>query len=201
MMLNAIFRQKVEPLEERGQATTWGTWPGVEDKTVGEERALKLLAVTGSVQLLTESISTLPVDVFRKTRKGRQSVDLPAWLKSPVIDLTFTDWCSQILTSLLLHGNSYSVVTRNAANQVVEVVPVAPIDVSVRRDGTMGGAKRYLVEVASDAEFGRDLQTVQSTSARLAMPGLARGKYFWRVMAVDQDGFVGMPSKVFAFVR
>lgn len=146
-MLRRLFQPKVGP-EERGQATEWGTWQGDESSlTVNESSALKLLAVTGSVQLLTESISTLPVDVFRRTAGGRVEIDVPAWLKSPIAGLTFTDWCTQVMTSLLLHGNSYSTVTRNGAGMVVEVVPVPPVDVEVRRDGaTMGGRKRYIVK-------------------------------------------------------
>jgi HK97 family phage portal protein len=155
-MLKAIFQaadradQRINqwfagPEEVRGQATDWGVWAGEDPTIVSETSALKLLAVTGSVQLLTESISTLPVDVFRKTSKGRTELTPPAWLKSPVVGLTFTDWCSQVLTSLLLHGNCYLVVTRNDSGQVVEVVPVPPEDVAVRRDNGMAGGKRYMV--------------------------------------------------------
>jgi HK97 family phage portal protein len=130
--------------EVRAQATEWGTWAGDTPTQVNQDSALKLLAVTGSVQLLTESIATLPVDVFRSTSAGRSEVPLPAWMKAPVIGLTFTDWCTQVLTSLLLHGNAYLVVTRNG-NTIVEVVPVDPQQVSVDRGGSMGGRKRYMV--------------------------------------------------------
>ena len=70
---------------------------------------------------------------------------LPRWLKEPIIGLTFTDWCTQVLTSLLLHGNSYIVVTRNERAQILELTPVDPQSVSVDRSGTMGGRKRYIV--------------------------------------------------------
>lgn len=142
-MLRAIFGTPA-PVEERVQATTWGTWLGDEPPTVNEETALKLLAVTGSVQLLSESIATLPVDVFRRTATGRSEAPLPVWLREPVMGLTFIDWCSQVLTSLLLHGNAYLVVTRTG-NTILTVTPVPPLDVTVRRDGTMGGPKRYIV--------------------------------------------------------
>lgn len=132
-------------VEERGQASTWGTWVGDEPTVVTESSALKLLAVTGSVQLLTESIATLPVDVFRRTSAGRIEVSAPNWLRSPALGLTFTDWVTQVMTSLLLHGNAYLVVTRDSVGRVVEVNVINPEEVVVRRDGTMGGAKRYVV--------------------------------------------------------
>lgn len=157
-MLKAIFQaadradQRInawmsQPTSEvRAQASDWGTWAGDSSSTqVTQTNALKLLAVTGSVQLLTESIATLPVDVFRKTSAGRSEVATPAWLREPVIGLTFTDWCTQVLTSLLLHGNAFLVVTRNATGSIAEVTPVDPESVSVDRGGTMGGRKRYMV--------------------------------------------------------
>jgi HK97 family phage portal protein len=135
------------PSEERHQATTWGSWAGEDPPThVTETSALRLLAVTGSVQLLTESIATLPVDVFRRTSTGRSEVSVPPWLREPVVGLTFIDWCTQVLTSLLLHGNAYLVVTRNSTGTISEITPVDPSDVTVRRDGgNLGGRKRYIV--------------------------------------------------------
>ena len=132
--------------EVRSSPAEWGTWPGDASSTaVTQSSALKLLAVTGSVQLLTESISTLPIDVFTKTPTARMEQPLPRWLKEPIIGLTFTDWCTQVLTSLLLHGNAYIVVTRNERAQILELTPVDPQSVTVDRAGTMGGRKRYIV--------------------------------------------------------
>jgi HK97 family phage portal protein len=135
------------PVEQRGQATTWGEWPGeTSTMTVNQTSALKLLAVTGSVQLLTESIATLPIDVFATTSTGRAERAKPMWLREPIVGLTFTDWCTQVLTSLLLHGNAFIVVTRNQSGQIVELTPVVPSQVTVDRSGTLGGRKRYLVK-------------------------------------------------------
>lgn len=144
-MLRGLF---AKPEEVRSQATTWGTWPGdVATGSVTESQALKLLAVTGSVQLLTETISTLPVDVYRNTTDGRQEVATPAWLVRPDTGLTFTDWCTQVMTSLLLHGNAYLVVLRSPDTaRVTAVVPVHPDQVTVTRGGTAGGALQYIVK-------------------------------------------------------
>jgi HK97 family phage portal protein len=147
-MLSAFFRSAgpVSVSEVRGESSMWGMWQGDSAVPVTESRALKLLAVSGSVQLLTESIATLPVDVFRKTSSGRSEVPVPGWLREPVVGLSFTDWATQVLTSLLLHGNAYLVVQRGSTGSIVEVVPVSPLDVSVDRGGSMAGRKRYIVK-------------------------------------------------------
>ncbi|QDE69244.1 hypothetical protein BHS09_20955 [Myxococcus xanthus] len=64
---------------------------------------------------------------------------------------------------------------------------------------TLEGAATYRVEVARTADFAASVQTYDSASPELEIPGHRQGKWFWRVMAVDGDGFVGFPSKIYAF--
>lgn len=65
----------------------------------------------------------------------------------------------------------------------------------------VAGAASYRVELARDAEFSYGVQALPAPPAGLAVPAtLAAGKWFWRVAPVDGDGFVGRPSKVYAFV-
>ena len=54
--------------------------------------------------------------------------------------------------------------------------------------------------VARDAEFTFEVHIDRATETKLALPsGLTDGKWFWRVMAMDEDGQPGVPSKVYAF--
>jgi hypothetical protein len=63
----------------------------------------------------------------------------------------------------------------------------------------VAGAKTYRVELARAADFVSGVQTHTTQGTELAVPGPREGKWFWRVLAVDGDGFVGFPSKIFAF--
>ncbi|MEW5848779.1 MAG: hypothetical protein AB2A00_08190 [Myxococcota bacterium] len=64
------------------------------------------------------------------------------------------------------------------------------------------GAVRYRVELAQDADFTARLGTrlVDRATVHTLEPVPAAGKWFWRVSAVDDAGFVGPASKVHAFV-
>ena len=141
-MLSRLF---TAPVEERAQATTWGVWPGDNggstSPVVTQTNAMQLLAVAGSVRLITDSIATLPVDTFREVNGVREEIPKPTWLKQPTVDLDFVAWATQVLTSLLLHGNAYCVVTRNGTS-IVELVPVDPSLVTVSR---VNGRKVFLV--------------------------------------------------------
>ncbi|MFP2913226.1 hypothetical protein ACLESD_51125, partial [Pyxidicoccus sp. 3LFB2] len=64
---------------------------------------------------------------------------------------------------------------------------------------TVPGARTYRVELARTADFAAGVQTYVSPATELDVPGARDGKWFWRVLAVDADGFLGFPSKIFAF--
>jgi HK97 family phage portal protein len=94
------------------------------------------------VQLISNSISTLPTDVFREVGDEKLAAPIPNWLINPTVDLEFGAWCGQVLTSLLLHGNAYVVVQRNSAAQIVALVPLDPLKVSITREN---GRKVFLI--------------------------------------------------------
>ena len=65
----------------------------------------------------------------------------------------------------------------------------------------VGEAARYRVELSRNAQFTNTWMTFESIQAKVPVPDvLTAGKWFWRVSAVDVDGFVGYPSKIYAFV-
>lgn len=63
----------------------------------------------------------------------------------------------------------------------------------------VAGAAKYRVELARGADFVSEVRTFETPGTELAVPGPREDKWFWRVLAVDGDGFVGFPSKIFAF--
>lgn len=137
-MLDAVLKRG--GFEVLKQATTWGDWPGDVSPTwsgaaVTPGSSMQLLAVYGCVKLITDSISTLPVDCFSAQADGStKPFPAPVWLKQPTVDLDFTDWSSQVLMSLLLQGNAYIVVLRNDRAAIVELVPLDPAKVTVKRE-------------------------------------------------------------------
>ena len=130
----------------------WGAWPGDAGYGEGVEgSALQLTTVLGCVRLISDSISTLPVDVFR--RSGAESVPAPApaWLSEPMVDLDFASWCGQLLTSLLLSGNAYFMVNRSPTTHgIVELPVLDPSTVEIER---RNGQKVYMVNGRPGAEI------------------------------------------------
>lgn len=61
-------------------------------------------------------------------------------------------------------------------------------------------AQSYRVEIADNAQFTQGWWGFEVTSDRwLVSEVLKPGKHFWRVTAIDPEGFIGYPSKIYAF--
>jgi HK97 family phage portal protein len=137
-MLGRLFGSP--PQEERAGIISYDTvWPGDVEAVwsgaqVSRDTALQLLAVYGCVRLITDTISTMPVDVFRKVDGAPESVFVPRWLVQPTPHLSFKDWCGQILVSLLLDGNAFVWVNRSGPTTVDSLIPLDPQSVSVSRE-------------------------------------------------------------------
>ncbi len=142
-MLSALFRGA--PAQEVRGGWEWfadpnPTWAGI---SVTRDTSLQLLTVYGCVRMISDAISTLPVDVFRNVPGGTPvEAPKPAWLRRPTVDLDFAEWCGQVLSSLLLQGNAYIFVTRDGSGSILELLPLDPSLVTVRREG---GRKIYVV--------------------------------------------------------
>lgn len=154
-MLGGLFREgrsiSSVPWQQHPDSG-WGVWQGDGGSSwagvpVDEKTAVQLMTVYGCVRLISDQISTLPVDVFRDAGGVSAEVAAPRWLLTPTADLSWTDWCTQVLWSLLLDGNAYVAVMRDAGAQIVELVPLDPSKVQVFRRSP-GDRKRYKVNGA-----------------------------------------------------
>lgn len=143
-MLSGLFKR--EPEQRSATSSIWGVWPGDDSKSppvVTTSSAMQLLTVAGCVRLIADSISTLPLCVYREDNQGvKNEIKLPVWLEEPTVDLDFTSWCNQVLTSLLTAGNAFIHVLR-AGNRIVELVPLDPNMIQVVRNK---GRKQFFMQ-------------------------------------------------------
>lgn len=115
----------------------WGRWAKGGDlmaapgRQVDSSTAMGLLSVYGCVQLIADSIATLPVDVL----DGRNPQPLPVWLDQDA-EMSRVDLFTSVLTSLLLEGNAFLVPTRDNRGRVVRIDPLAPNRVHVESESS-----------------------------------------------------------------
>jgi phage portal protein BeeE len=117
-------------LAEEGRPTASG-----EPVTI--ESALRLSTVWGCVRLLADSVSTLPLHVYRGD--DRDPIPTPRLLQRPSADFPeLADWLWACMASLLLRGNAWGLVTdRRGAGLLPSQVDLgsAPVGGHGRRPG------------------------------------------------------------------
>ena len=92
--------------------------PTAAGEPVTVETALRLSTVWGCVRLLADSVSTLPLHVYRGT--DRDPIPPPPLLARPSADFDeLADWLWAVMASLLLRGNAWGVITGRSGSTLL----------------------------------------------------------------------------------
>lgn len=102
--------------------------------TINGKNAFEIVAFFSAVSLISDTISTLPVDAFIRIDGDRKPYrPRPAWVDQPDVDTTRQAHYGAVVTSLLVYGNSYTRVYRNKQGEVTNLVALDPNTVRVER--------------------------------------------------------------------
>lgn len=103
---------------------------------INDDAALSISIVYRCVQILADSVSTLPLNGYKRTDdRTKVGVKHPL-IQRPWPDRTIIDFLAQVVFSLALRGNFYGYITsRDAKGYATSIVPIHPDRVmAVRRD-------------------------------------------------------------------
>jgi len=118
---------------------------GLEDKTktssgmsVDPSSAIQSSTVYSCVSLISDSIATMPVKTFRKTKDHREPTTPPTFLNAidgmPNPETDGFTWLHRTINSLCLYGNSYWLITARDRNGFPsEVFNLHPDDITIER--------------------------------------------------------------------
>ncbi|NBU23749.1 MAG: phage portal protein [Actinobacteria bacterium] len=110
-----------------------GTQSGV---AINADTAFRVNAVFSAVSLISDTISTLPVDSYIRRDGARFPFrPRPAWVTKPDVDTTKEAFYGSIIVSLLLDGNAFVRVYSNSRGEVVNLVVLNPMKVEIERNG------------------------------------------------------------------
>jgi HK97 family phage portal protein len=137
-----------------------GSVAGVQ---VSEKTALEVTAVYGSVSVLADAVSTLPIRQYRKNLNGPDiEVEPSPVVATPFVEITQQDWFVQGMVSLTLRGNSYALITQRDPATLLpsQLKPIHPDHVRVRRlsDGTIEYRVGGVVVPIDNIKHVRNLQ-------------------------------------------
>lgn len=117
----------------------WQEWMGTSSsgKTVSVDKAIKLSAVWACARLLSESVSTLPLKVYRRQADGSRILaqDHPAYrvlCRQPNAEMTPSRFMLMVVASICLRGNGF-IEKLMIGNKLVGLNPLLPQNMVVKR--------------------------------------------------------------------
>ena len=102
---------------------------------VSEKTALQVAAVYGSVSVLADAVSTLPIHVVNDPESPtRKKLPPPRLITEPYSECSVTDWWTQYTISMALRGNFFGqIIERDGEMYPTQIKPVHPDQANVRR--------------------------------------------------------------------
>lgn len=120
---NALADKKGE------QETTPSTNPHPDSSIIGVDSALQVSTVWACVSLLVENIASLPVEVFKAAKEGREKDSSSRLYQifhfSPNRRQTSFEFWEQMLLNFVLRGNAYARVDRDNNGEVIALWPLS----------------------------------------------------------------------------
>ena len=144
-------------------------------EVVDYDTALTLSSVYAAIRLLSDSVSTLSLDVmYRSNGSERKFRPLPSWVLSMSTELRNHEILGQVVTSLLLDGNAYLATLRDDTGRVLSLSVLDPSDITPTLAADDSGIQRltFTSSQAPGTTFtSRDITMVRG----LMKPGQIQG--------------------------
>jgi HK97 family phage portal protein len=140
--------------------------------SITAENSMTIGAVYASVRLISDVISTLPVDAYISNGGQREPFPMPSWMVDPEPDISVTraDHFQMVLVSLLIDGNAFVRKLRNPnTSEVVSLSVIAPHRVDIVRNDA--GVIEYRIDHGKRVVSDMDMLHI----TELRKPGMLRG--------------------------
>lgn len=149
-LLARIFRASPEnPRTSLSKPASWlfDVFRSSTGIPVDEASAITLSAVWASVRIISETLASIPVDVYyRDGEQRRRASEHPVSkliAHSPNKTSSSFTFRETLAANLCLHGNAYAVIVRDAAARPIELVSIHPLRVKIKVNK---GEKFYVVD-------------------------------------------------------
>ena len=177
-LFNGIFRPRDAPINRTaGNAYSFFLGTSASGKRVNEKSAMQTSAVYACVRVISESVASLPLHLYKYNDKGgkEKAINHPLYHllhDEPNPEMTAYSFFEVALTHLLLWGNSYSQIIRNGKGEVIALYPLMPDRMTVDRDENGHLYYEYLV-LNEDAPINKESLVRLKAEEVLHVPGLS----------------------------
>jgi len=139
---------------------------------IDESTSMRINAFYACVLLISDTISTLPVDSFIRRDGNRVPYrPRPEWVMRPDVDLLRTEHYQQVLVSMLIDGNAFVRIYRDRRGDVANLVCLDPLRITIQRNPK----NRQLEYLIDNGEAGKVPAKDMLHITEIRKPGAMRG--------------------------
>ena len=136
------------------QPPLWTRNMRVLSRRMDEDTAMTITAVYRAVSIIASTISGLPLHVYRDNQFGETEIDETdatayLWYR-PNPEMTRPFFWETVISHEVLNGNAFLFVVKNRVDQPMELWPIHPWRVEVRR---VDGQKLYFIDNSREAHI------------------------------------------------
>ncbi|MDK2986529.1 MAG: hypothetical protein PWQ96_2173 [Clostridia bacterium] len=139
--LSKFIERRTVSLDAKIRAFLLGEDLGIQSNAgvnISEYNAMTSTAVYACVRVLSETIASLPLPLYRRLERGKEKATYhPLYFllhDMPNPDMTSFTFRETLMSHLLLWGNAYAQVIRDGKGNISELWPLLPDRMSVERD-------------------------------------------------------------------
>jgi HK97 family phage portal protein len=168
--------------------------PSASGVNVTQASSVTLPAVYKCVALNSDTIASLPIDVFTRRGGARISRPLPGWLASPNQFQTTAEFIGMTQTSLDLDGNAYWLKAADARGTLAALYVIPPTAVTPE-EHDVGGRQEIVYAVSSKS--GRQVYSMREVVhlRGMTLPGELKG--LSPIACAKQTIGVGLAAETF----
>lgn len=135
----------------------FGVRPSASGMHVTPETAMRVSAVAACVQRITGAVTSMPINMYERTKEGRQPLEGDAkwWLlnESPTAAWTAASMWEQVIADMLLKESGFAFIGRSNSGEIRELVPIPWAAIQVERYKGSGRLKYYVNDITT---YGAD---------------------------------------------
>ena len=183
-LFNFFDRFRVSRFGVQSDRSPWGDFHfepvsarSISGMRVSADSAMRLAAVYACVRILSETMASLPLVVYRPRKDGGKDRVTDHWLyqllgKRPNRYQNPFEWREMLQGHLALRGNAFCQILANSRGEIIELIPTHPD--RVRMELLPSGNYRYRIRDQAGSEIV-----------------LPRGEV-WHLRGLSSDGLIGL---------
>lgn len=175
-IFSRLFRSRDKPENWRGSSSAFFFGSSNAGKPVNERTAMQTSAVYACVRVLSETLASLPLHVYKYIDNGGKEMQTQHYLypilhDNPNPEMTSFVFRETLMSHLLIWGNAYAQIIRDGRGRVLAMYPLLPNRMEVDRAPSGALVYTYRLNI-DDVQYKKETTLTLGPDDVLHIPGL-----------------------------